>query len=238
VDKAAMPANESDAGGNFPRFVGADGVWRQVLRRRDARHGDRALFLDRDGTIVEEIGYLSRPQDVRLVPGSAALIAAANRAGMPVIVVSNQSGIGRRLYGWDDFVAVQHRMLELLAAEGAAIDAVFACPHHADAEDQWRHADHPARKPNPLMLREAAGLLSIDLAQSWIVGDRATDLAAGRNAGLQGGLLVLSRTVDQPGELRAAQVLAAAGFRVFVTHSLEGVLKVVPLLERFAPTMS
>jgi D-glycero-D-manno-heptose 1,7-bisphosphate phosphatase len=213
-------------------FVGDDGVWRQILRHRGAAHPTPALFLDRDGTIVEETGYLSRPQDVRLVSGAASLITAANQAGMPVIVVSNQSGIGRRMYGWDDFIAVQHRMLRLLAAEKAAIDAVFACPHHADAEDPWRHADHPARKPNPLMLQEAARLLSIDLGRSWIAGDRASDLAAGRNAGLAGGLLVLSGAVDQPGELRGVQVLAAARFRVFVTPSLVDVLQVVPLLRR------
>jgi D-glycero-D-manno-heptose 1,7-bisphosphate phosphatase len=230
VDEAATERDPDQPSRTSLRCVGTDGLWRQVLRHRAGGGSAPALFLDRDGSVLEETGYLSRPQDVRLVPGSASLIAAANRAGMPVIVVSNQSGIGRRIHGWDDFLAVQHRMLELLAAEKASIDGIFACPHHADAEDPWRHANHPARKPNPLMLGEAARLLSINLSRSWIAGDRASDLAAGRNAGLQGGLLVLSRTVDQPGELRAAQVLATARFRVFVTPSLEGVLRLVPLL--------
>jgi D-glycero-D-manno-heptose 1,7-bisphosphate phosphatase len=205
-------------------------VWRQLLRPRASGSATRALFLDRDGTIVEEVGHLCQEQDVRLVRGAASLIAAANRAEVPVVVVSNQSGIGRRLFDWNDFAAVQRRMLELLAAEGAHIDAVFACPHHADAEEPWRHADHPARKPNPLMLHDAARLLSIALERSWIAGDRASDLAAGRNAGLEGGLLVLSGNVDQPGELRGAQVLAATCFRVFVTPSLVDILEVVPLL--------
>lgn len=216
----------------WEEFVRADGVWRQVLRQRTLGASSRALFLDRDGTIVEEVGHLCREQDVRLVQGAASLIAAANRAKVPVVVVSNQSGIGRWLFDWSEFIAVQRRMLELLAAEGAYIDAVFACPHHADAEEPWRHADHPARKPNPLMLHDAARLLSITLEKSWIAGDRASDLAAGRNAGLEGGLLVLSGNVDQPGELRGAQVLAATRFRVFVTPSLVDVLEVVPLLGR------
>jgi D-glycero-D-manno-heptose 1,7-bisphosphate phosphatase len=210
--------------------VGPDGVWRQVLRRGVHRSPSPALFLDRDGTIVAEVGHLSRAEDVRLVKGAAALIAAANRADVPVVVVSNQSGIGRGLFDWDDFVCVQRRMIELLAAERAEIHAVFACPHHADAEPPWRHPDHPARKPNPTMLHDAARLLPIALDRSWIVGDRASDLAAGRNAGLRGGLLVLSPTIDQPGELRGAQVLAGRTFRVFVTPSLVDVLQVAPLL--------
>jgi D-glycero-D-manno-heptose 1,7-bisphosphate phosphatase len=226
-----MPVNHPVAcSRDFPPSVGDDGVWRQLLRPRASGSATRALFLDRDGTIVEEVGHLYREQDVRLVRGAASLIAAANRAEVPVVVVSNQSGIGRRLFDWNDFAAVQRRMLELLAADGAQIDAVFACPHHADAEEPWRHADHPARKPNPLMLHDAARLLSVALERSWIAGDRASDLAAGRNAGLEGGLLVLSGNVDQPGELRGAQVLAATRFRVFVTPSLVDILQVVPLL--------
>lgn len=219
-----MPTPPSDS------FVGPDGLWVQVLRRSDAAAGGPALFLDRDGTIVEEIGHLRRPQDVRLIAGAAALIAAANRAGTPVVVVSNQSGIGRRLFGWDDFQAVQQRMAELLAAEGAAIDAVIACPYHSEAAAPWQHPDHPARKPNPGMLLHAARLLPISLGNSWIVGDRASDLAAGRNAGLRGGLLLLSQTVDQPGELRRVQILAARAFRVFVTPMLTDILQLVPLL--------
>ena len=217
-------------------FVGADGLWVQLLRRRDGDAPRPALFLDRDGTIVEEVGHLRRPQDVRLMPGAAALIAAANRAGIPVIVVSNQSGIGRRLFAWEDFQAVQQRLLELLAAERAAVDAVIACPYHAEAEPPWQHPDHPTRKPNPGMLEHAARLLPIVLKDSWIVGDRASDLAAGRNAGLRGGLLILSQTVDQLGELRGVQILAATDFRVFVTPSLVDILRLVPLLGDWTDT--
>lgn len=213
-----------------PQFVGADGLWVQVMRERRSGTAGPALFLDRDGTLVEEIGHLRRPQDVQLLPGAAALVVAANRAGVPVVVVSNQSGVGRRLFSWDDFAAVQERMMELLAAQGAFLDAVIACPYHADADPPWRHPDHPARKPNAGMLQHAAQLLPIDLADSWIVGDRASDLAAGRNAGVRGGLLILSQTVDQPGELRGVQILAARDFRVFVTPTLIDILRLVPLL--------
>ena len=212
------------------QFVGTDGLWVQVLRQPDSGTAGPALFLDRDGTIVEEIGHLWRPQDVRLLPGAAALVVAANRAAVPVVVVSNQSGVGRRLFSWDDFAAVQERMMDLLAAQGAFIDAVIACPYHAAAEPPWRHPDHPARKPNAGMLQRAAQRLPIDVGDSWIVGDRASDLAAGRNAGARGGLLILSQTVDQPGELRGVQILASTQFRVFVTPTLIDILRLVPLL--------
>jgi D-glycero-D-manno-heptose 1,7-bisphosphate phosphatase len=191
-----------------------------------------ALFLDRDGVIVEEIGHLHAAQDVRLIDGAPEVIAAANRRGIRVVIVSNQSGIGRGLFGWADFTAVQRRMLELLAAEGAAIDAVFACPHHADAKDPWRHADHPARKPNPGMLLAAARMLPVRLDQSWIVGDRASDLAAGRNAQLAGGLHVLTGHGSASGERPTVRLLANDHrFRVILGSSIADAPRLLPLFD-------
>jgi D-glycero-D-manno-heptose 1,7-bisphosphate phosphatase len=213
--------------------VDDQGVWGEVLRSPQTSALRPALFLDRDGVIVEEIGHLRRAEDVRLIAGAAAVIAAANRAGMPVVVVSNQSGIGRGLFGWEDFGAVQQRMLEMLEADGALIDAVLACPHHAEAEPPYRYADHPSRKPNAGMILAAANMLPIVLRTSWIVGDRASDLAAGRNAGLGGGLLV--GPGGRLGELETAQSLANARFRVFVGPSIAAALSVIPLLEGSHP---
>lgn len=171
--------------------VSADGVWREVLRNASTAAPSRpAVFLDRDGTIVEEVHYLHRPADVRLEMGAAKTIREANAAGLAVIVVTNQAGIGRGYYGWDEFAAVQRRMIDLLAAEEARLDMVLACPFHEDAVGDYRVADHPARKPNPGMLIDAAGALRLDLAASFIVGDRASDVTAGRRAGLRGGFLV------------------------------------------------
>src|SRR5512132_534766 len=175
-----------------PRSFGVDdqGVWGEILRSPRTPALRPALFLDRDGVIVEEVGHLRRAEDVRLIAGAAAVIAAANRAGMPVVVVSNQSGIGRGLFGWEDFAAVQQRMREMLEADGALIDAVLACPHHAEAEPPYRYADHPWRKPNAGMILAAANMLPIVLRTSWIIGARARDLAAGRNAGTWGAMMV------------------------------------------------
>ena len=142
-----------------------------------------AVFLDRDGTLNEEVDYLSRPEDLRLIPGAAAAVARLNAAGIPVVVVTNQSGIGRGYYDWKDFAAVMSRMGTLLALESAHLDAVYASPHHEKGEGGYAHPDHPDRKPNPGMLRRAAEEHGLDLERSWMVGDKAIDIEAGRRAG-------------------------------------------------------
>ncbi len=210
--------------------IGNDGVWAQIVRGFGTRAP--ALFLDRDGVIVEDTVDLCRPEHVRLLPGAAAVIATANKLAVPVIVVTNQSGVGRRVFGWRDFIAVQRRILDELASEGAVIDAVLACPHHPDAKPPYDHPDHPARKPNAAMLFRAAELLPVDLTRSWIVGDRARDIAAGRNAGIEGALYVTAGTGHHPDEQAAALALAEADrFRVLVGPTIEAALTLVPLLD-------
>ena len=142
-----------------------------------------AVFLDRDGTLNEEVGYLSRPEELRLLPGAAAAVAQLNAKGIPVVVVTNQSGIGRGYYGWQDFAAVMSRMGTLLALENAHVDAVYAAPHHPEGRGDYAVPDHPDRKPNPGMLQRAAEEHGLDLGRSWMVGDKAIDVEAGRRAG-------------------------------------------------------
>ena len=172
-------------------FDDALGIWVRVPPQAAAAPR-QALFLDRDGVIVEDPGYLSSPAGLKLIPGAAALIALANRRGIPVVEATNQAGIGRGYYGWREFAQVEAALADALACEGAAIDAVFACPYHRDGVPPWAHPDHPARKPRPGMLLAAARLLNLDLKCSWIVGDRLADLLAGHSAGLRGGLHVLT----------------------------------------------
>jgi len=211
-------------------YVDADGIWCQILATGPAIDAARpALFLDRDGVIVDEVAYLQRPEDVRLVPGAAAVIAAANRAGVPVVAVTNQSGIGRGLYGWREFAATEARIGEQLAAHGARLDMVLACPYHAEGKPPYRHPAHPCRKPMPGMLVRASARLGLDLPRSWIVGDRATDLAAGRAAGLAGGVHVL--TGLGPAERNAAQSLAAPDFQVRLGDSIRAANGLLPLLK-------
>ena len=173
-------------------FLTDDGNWLQLLGPARGEAVRPALFLDRDGVVVEETNYLCRAENVAIIAGAAATIARANAAGWFVAIVANQSGIGRGYYDWTAFAAVQERLLDELRAAGARIDLVAACPFHPEAKPPYRHADHPWRKPRPGMLLEAARRLPIDLSASWIVGDRASDMAAGRAAGLAGGLHVRS----------------------------------------------
>jgi D-glycero-D-manno-heptose 1,7-bisphosphate phosphatase len=189
-----------------------------------------ALFLDRDGVIVEDPGYLSRGADVILIPGAAEVIGLANRRAVPVIVVTNQSGIGRGYYGWDQFLEVEDALAGELGRAGAVIDAVFACPYHRDVVGPWAHPAHPARKPRPAMLLAAKRFLNIDLENSWIVGDQRGDLLAGYNAGLRGGLHVL--TGQGAKHRQAVLTWRPAEFEVRVGDSIRDA---VDLLESLAP---
>jgi D-glycero-D-manno-heptose 1,7-bisphosphate phosphatase len=151
-----------------------------------------AVFLDRDGVIVEEVNYLHRIEDIRYIPGSLEAIARVNAAGLAVVVVTNQAGVGRGYYTWDEYTAVQNRIEADLAAVGGWFDGVWACGYHADGVGELRAADHLFRKPNPGMLEAAAAELHIALDASWMVGDKVLDVEAGVRAGVGGAILVLT----------------------------------------------
>lgn len=179
--------------------------------------GMPAVFLDRDGTLNEEVDYLCDPAQLVMIPGAAAAVARLNAAGIPVVVVTNQSGIGRGRYGWKDFAAVMSRMGDLLALEQARIDAVYAAPHHEMGQGDYGVADHPDRKPNPGMLRRAAEELGLDLGRSWMVGDKAVDLEAGRRAGCRVALVRTGYGAQVDGA--AADLVATA-----LPEAVEGIL--------------
>jgi D-glycero-D-manno-heptose 1,7-bisphosphate phosphatase len=149
-----------------------------------------ALFLDRDGVINAEVDYLGDPRDVALIPGVAGAIAAVNARGVPVVVITNQSGIARGRYGEPDLAAVNARIAEQLAAGGARVDAVYACPHHPGGTVTAYAIDCRCRKPGPKMLEDAAAALDLDLARSIVVGDKPSDLGAARAAGCAAAVLV------------------------------------------------
>ncbi|MDO9229608.1 MAG: HAD family hydrolase [Syntrophales bacterium] len=150
-----------------------------------------AIFLDRDGTINEEIGYMDRLEKLRLIPGAAEAIRRINATGMKAVVVTNQSGVARGILT-EAFVAETHaRLAEMLRAEGASIDAFYFCPHHpTEGLGDYRRVC-ACRKPAPGLLLRAAAELHLDLARSYMVGDTRKDIEAGVGAGAQG---ILVRT--------------------------------------------
>jgi histidinol-phosphate phosphatase family protein len=133
-----------------------------------------AAFLDRDGTIIDDAHYIADPKLVALRPGAGAAIAQLNRAHVPVIVVTNQSGIARHLLSRADYDRVASRMAELLAEHRAHVDATYVCPHHPDFDGEC-----DCRKPGTLLFRQAANDLHLDLERSTYIGDRWRDVAPG-----------------------------------------------------------
>ena len=146
-----------------------------------------ALFLDRDGVLNEDRGYVHRREDFRWIPGAREAVAAFNRAGWLVIVVTNQSGVGRGFYTEAAMHALHAHMQTDLREAGGHIDAFYHAPQHPDAEAQaYRHPDPPLRKPNPGMILQALADWPIDKARSVLVGDKPSDLEAAARAGVRG----------------------------------------------------
>jgi D-glycero-D-manno-heptose 1,7-bisphosphate phosphatase len=205
--------------------LNSDGLWCQILRRPI---GDRpALFLDRDGVVVEETGYLCRIENVHVIAGAAEVISAANQRNVPVVMITNQSGIGRGYYDWSAFRSVQDAISATLSAAGATLDAVYACAHHPHARGPLAHPDHPARKPNPGMLLQAARDLALDLKSSWLIGDKANDIEAAKRAGIAGALQVA--TGYGAAERAHAARLAGPNFEVRFGDSIADAMT-LPLL--------
>ncbi|HEV8379545.1 MAG TPA: HAD family hydrolase [Tepidisphaeraceae bacterium] len=149
----------------------------------------RAVFLDRDGTIIEHVHLLTQPSEVRLIPGAADAIRNLQSLDYACIIVTNQSVIGRGLLSETGLGEVHNEMHRQLAAHGVHLDGVFFCPAAPTTSDRTI-IEHHDRKPGPGMLQKAARELLLDLSRSWIIGDMHSDMLAGRNAGLRGTILV------------------------------------------------
>ena len=146
---------------------------------------NKAVFLDRDGVVNYDVRYCHEPEKIELKPGFPEGLKMLHEAGFLAIVVTNQGGIALGMYEADAVHACHARIQELLAPYGEKIDGFYFCPHH-----QKVHGDCSCRKPNPGMLFKAARDFDIDITGSFMIGDRLSDLEAGRNAGCRQGFLV------------------------------------------------
>ena len=152
-----------------------------------------AAFLDRDGTITSERGYVTRPEDVALIEGAAAAIRELNEAGILAVIISNQSGVARGLMSEEDMAAVHAATESLLSAEGARLSGAYYCPNHPDGTVERYTRDASCRKPDQGMLELAVRDLDIDIAQATMVGDQVTDVEFANRAGIPAVLVMTGK---------------------------------------------
>jgi D-glycero-D-manno-heptose 1,7-bisphosphate phosphatase len=180
----------------------------------------RAVFIDRDGTLTEEVGYVNHPKRLRLLPRSVEAIRRLNQAGVAAIVVTNQAGIARGYFSEDVLRRVNEALTAALAAGGAHLDGLYVCPHHpTEGVAPWR-ADCDCRKPRPGLLRRAAADLDLDLAGAIMVSDKASDLEVAPRVGARS-VLVLTGYGAGEWEFRRET------FRVMPDHVAEDLLAAV-----------
>lgn len=181
----------------------------------------KAVFLDRDGTIIENQGYIADPERVRLIHGAPEAIRRFKALGHLVVLVSNQSGVARGLLDEADLSRVHGRVEEILEAHGASLDGTYYCPYldGPEATIEAYRRDSELRKPKPGMLLQAARELNIDLSQSWMIGDSACDVEAGTRAGCR--TILIDRAGSQGG--RSA---------VTATYTVDSLLEAAEIVER------
>ena len=150
-----------------------------------------AVFIDRDGTLSEEVGYVNHPKRLRLLSGSAEAVRLLNEAGLRAVMITNQSGVARGYFSEEVLDAVNAELVAQLKAQGAFLDGLYVCPHHPTEGKPPYRARCDCRKPKPGLLLRAAEELGLDLAASYMVGDKISDVAVGKRAGVTS-ILVLT----------------------------------------------
>jgi D-glycero-D-manno-heptose 1,7-bisphosphate phosphatase len=174
----------------------------------------KAVFLDRDGTVIVERGYITVPEAVELIPGAAPAIIRLREAGWKVFVVTNQGCVAKGMITEDELGMIHFRMVSMLGAEGAEVDGIYACTHHPEGLVPEYSFECDCRKPLPGLLERAASEHGLDLSSSVMIGDTLRDLQAGRAAGAESVLVLtgkgLAASSADHGAIHVAPDLAAA----------------------------
>jgi D-glycero-D-manno-heptose 1,7-bisphosphate phosphatase len=163
----------------------------------------KAVFLDRDGTLIEEKKYLHRPEEVVLFPGAGSALSALRQAGYSLFMVSNQAGVGRGYFSLEDVAAVNARLVQELARESVRLDKIYIAPEAPGQPSR-------GRKPSPQFLYDARDEFGVDLSKSYMIGDKMLDLECGWNAGVKKSILVRTgygKEVEQSRDPRLAQAI-------------------------------
>lgn len=176
-----------------------------------------AVFLDRDGVVIKHVNYISKTSDVKLVPGIAHFIKIMRKRGYLIFIVTNQSGIGRQYYSWENYRAVNQQMLQLLANKSTFVDHISHSPYYAASKLAIGLVRKSLRKPRAGMLVALANEYNIDLSTSILVGDRATDVFAGMLAGVKAAYLVdSSEKVKQLNEVKSFKAMSILSYKTRV----------------------
>ena len=194
-----------------------------------------AIFLDRDGTLAHEVGYINHPSRFRLYPWAVDAVRLINRAGVLAIVVTNQAGVARGYFPESVILEVHASLRAAMEASGARLDAIYYCPHHPEVGEPAYRLDCDCRKPRPGMLWRAAAELGADLPRSFVVGDRHGDLTLAWSVGARG---VLVKTGYGLGELVHLSPRWPRPPDLVAEHVLDAVEQVLGLLEAEAGSAS
>jgi D-glycero-D-manno-heptose 1,7-bisphosphate phosphatase len=183
-----------------------------------------AVFLDRDGTINEEVDFVRTPEELVLIPGAAAAIRRLNEAGLVTCVISNQSGVARGFYTEEDLIGIHAKLERDLAAAGARIDRIYYCPHHPTKGSPPYDVACACRKPAPGMLLQGSREFGADLARSFVVGDRDVDIQVARAVGAHSVLVRTGyglRTLEETAGTDIVPDYVASDLTDAVTHILQ-----------------
>ncbi len=223
------------ANGSMPRGGGftESYTWVRLLNKRMqlSKILKPALFLDRDGIVNVEKNFITHHDQLELEQGIVPLIAYYNQQKLPVVIVTNQSGIAREKLTWADYWLIEDQLIQMLAGEGAFIDLILACPNHPLGIEPYNAPNHEDRKPAPGMIQKACAMLSIDPKQSVIVGDRMRDIMAGDAAGVPLGVFRCSENADSQKEWHDGAIPKFQSISEF--HKLQQVDEILPLIQQY-----
>lgn len=161
-----------------------------------------AVFIDRDGTLIEEADYLARPEHLKLFPFAAEAVRLLNENDFLAVLITNQSGVGRGFFDENNLREIHEKLISELAAQGAKLDAIYYCPHKPND-------DCACRKPKTEMIKKAMKDFSIDLNESWTIGDKAIDVETGTNAGTKTALVLTGYGIEEREKLTGKPDLIA-----------------------------